>query len=184
MEHAKLRRHRSIVVTAFMDFSQVICVNESPVAVLLAGQFARQGQKEKIRSVVQRIADGERREVAFLDAGIAGELQNRSPGLTPPPLILQHSSRGRWSTFQAMATVHHLRQKAEYENAFLDKLRQARRFTEVTTLQEIGDDAERLLRIVQEQCRTQYIVMFCNIGENDTVLAPIAQVGLRGAGKD
>lgn len=168
---------------ALTDFSQVICVNESPVAVLLAGQFARQGQKEKIRSAVQRIADGERREIAFLDAGVAGELAESVARLDAPTPDFGGQFRREAEHVQAMATAHYLRQKAEYENAFLDKLRQARRFTEVTALQAIGDDAERLLRIVQEQCRTQYIVMFCNIGENDTVLAPIAQVGLRGVTK-
>ena len=164
---------------ALTDYSQIICVDETPVAVLLAGQFASQAQKVEIHRHIQRIAAGERDDIVFLDAQVAEPLLQRVTAIEEPNSDFAVRFSREAEHVQVMASAHYQRQKAAYESGFLDELRSARRFAEYATLQEIGADAERLLRIVQERCSIKYIVMFCNVGENDTVLTPIAQVGLR-----
>ncbi|HQY90389.1 ATP-binding protein [Caldilinea sp.] len=161
------------------DFSQVICVDELPVAVLLAGQFAAPQKKDEVRHLVQRIAKGARSEIQLLDDGVEGELLQRVDQIDPPsPDFAARFSREA-ERLQTMAAAHYHRQKVEYENEFLDKLRKARRFADVTTLQEISGEAGRLLRMVQEHCGIRYIVLFCSVGERDTVLTPLAQVGFQ-----
>lgn len=111
-------------------------------------------------------------EIQLLDDGVEGELLQRVDQIDPPsPDFAARFSREA-ERLQTMAAADYHRQKVEYENEFLDKLRKARRFADVTTLQEISGEAERLLRMVQEHCGIRYIVLFCSVGERDTGAHP------------
>ena len=162
------------------DFSQVLCVDDAPVGVVLAGQFATPEQKEIVRRRVGRIVAGEHREITLLDPGAGDELMRLAAQIKSPRADFAERFRREVENLQQIATAHYHHQKAEYETRFLDRLRSARRFSTVTTLQPIRANAEQLLQIVQQYCGTRYLLLFCNVGEKDTVLTPLAQVGLSG----
>ncbi len=164
-----------------IDYSQTLCVDDTPVAVLLAGQFAASKQKEEVQRQVERIVSGDRKDIALMDDAAGAELRRLVAQIPAPTQDFIEQFRREAEYVQTMATAHYHRQKAEYQGAFLDKLRGARRFSRGRTLLEIGREVERLLQIVQQHCGLQYLVMFCNVAEGDTVLTPIAHVGLHGA---
>ena len=166
------------------DYSQMLCVDGSPVAVLLAGQFAGSAQKDEVRRQVRRIANGERREVVPLDDAASAELMQLVTQIPTPTQEFADRFRREAEHVQTMATAHYHRQKADYQSAFLDRLRSARRIVKATTLSAIGHDVDELLRIVQQHCGLHYLVMFCNVAEDDTVLTPLAHVGLQVGGDE
>ncbi len=162
------------------DFSQVLCVDDAPVGVLLAGQFAATEQKDVVRRRVRRIVAGEHRDIALLDPAVGEELLHQASQIKAPEVDFAERFRREVENLQAIATAHYRQQKTEYEACFLDRLRSARRFSTAATLQPIRSSARQLLQIVQEHCGARYLLLFCNVGEKDTVLTPLAQVGLAG----
>ncbi len=160
------------------DFSQVICVHGAPVGVMLAGQFGPPENQERIRREVQAIADGRRPEITFVEPAAGQELTRLVDGLKPAPADFADRFAREGALIQRAAEAYYQEQKTTQELQFLDELRAARRFDGAASLEQVFANTEALLRMIQSYCSCDFLVFFTNVGETDTVLTPLAQVGI------
>lgn len=160
------------------DAAHVVQVGRHPVAVLLAGQFQSPHGATTVQRHVNEMESRQRRPITLLDAQAKPELLTLAAQLTvAPPDFRTHMAREAHH-LQRIAEAEHQRIKTLWEQEFLDQLRAMLHFEVTTDMGVIRQQTEFLLRQVQSFCRCSYLVLFANIQEKDTVLAPIAQVGL------
>ena len=161
-----------------LDAAHVVQVGRHPVAVLLAGQFQSPNGADFVLRHIDEMASRQRRPITLLDADAKTELISRATQLTCAPADFRAQVAREAYHLQRLAEAEHQRIKTRWEHEFLDHLRDALHFEVTTDIGRIRQHTEQLLRQVQSFCRCKYLVLFANIQEKATVLAPIAHVGL------
>jgi signal transduction histidine kinase len=109
------------------------------------------------------------------------ELLQQSKALRPLPADFHSRLAREAGHIQRIAEAEYRGLKQQWEHEFLDHLRSFDGFDAIADLNQIRHHTERLLEQVYRFCRCRYLVFFANIREGDTVLAPLAQVGLPAA---
>ena len=163
---------------ALTDAAHVVEIQGRPLAVILAGQFRPRHGHGAIKERIQQLGTGRLAAIHLLNANAKAELLQHSAALQPIPPDFQARLAREASHIQAIAEAEYQRLKHEWEHEFLDNLRSFDGFDTVTELIHIRQNTERLLEQVRQFCRCRYLVFFANIRESETVLAPLAQVGL------
>ena len=160
------------------DYSAVICVKNIPVAVMLAGQFAPPNSIQRIQKRIRLIGEASNdRDIRFLQDNVDVELVRLAEELTPPPDDFAIRMKKEVNLLQQLAEDRYQKDKHEKEQEFLNDLRISRRFGEVKDLRQIREETVELLERIRHYCDARYIVLYTNVGPDDTVLTPIAQSG-------
>ena len=161
-----------------LDAAHVVQVGRHPVAVLLAGQFQSPHGADFVLHHIDEMESRQRRPIMLVDTQAKAELISLATQLTCAPADFRAQVAREAYHLQRLAEAEHQRIKTLWEHEFLDQLRAALRIKVPTDMGLIRQQTEQLLRQVQSFCRCKYLVLFANIQEKATVLAPIAQVGL------
>lgn len=160
------------------DAAHLVAVAEQPVAVVFGGQFQPKQGPSFVQERVRQLGAGRFAHIQLLDDQVKPDLLHHSTALSPMPADFKQRLAREAAHIQRIAEAEHQRIKHEWEHEFLDTLRSYEGFDAVNDLIQIRQHTERLLAQVQRFCRCRYLVFFANIRQGDTVLAPLAQVGL------
>lgn len=163
---------------ALTDSAHLVEICGRPVAVILAGQFRPRQGHAPVTERVHQLGTGRLAHIQLVDTRVKTELLQHSAALQPLPADFQSRLAREASHIQHIAEAEYQRLKHQWEHEFLDGLRNFDGFDTVTELNHIRHHTERLLEQVRHFCRCRYVLFFANIREGETVLAPLAQVGL------
>lgn len=160
------------------DAAHVVAIEERPVAVVFAGQFRpRQGNAQIIKQV-QQLGAGRFAHIQLMDSTVKQELLQHSAALLPLPADFHTRLAQEVGHIQRIAEAEYQHLKHQWEHDFLDGLRNFDGFDAIDDLSHIRHHTARLLEEARQFCSCHYLVFFANIREGETVLAPLAQVGL------
>ena len=162
------------------DTTCMIRIREHPVAVLFSGQHRPPQGVKAIKRHVQAIGQGKVSEIRWIDPAIEARLITLADELQPAPDSFPKLLKKEAEHIQEMAEAAYQRQKTAWEQSFLDELRTHADFSETTTMPVLRENTENLLRRIKRFCRSRYVAFFASVREQDTVLAPIACVGIPG----
>lgn len=161
-----------------IDYSHVITVLGEPVGVLLAGQFGNPAGPEPTNAEIDEVVQGKRHALTMVKPDASQLLKAAAANLNvPPPGFVEKVTR-EVHLIEKLAEEHHLQNKIRAEQDFLDQLRTMRQFSASATWPNIRQKTQRLLKQLQNFCRCQYIIFYINFRADDTILTPLAEVGL------
>lgn len=163
------------------DVAHVVVIEERPVAVVFTGQFRPAHGAKQIGERVQQLGAGRSTHIQLLDDRVQAELLQHSRELQPLPVDFPSRLAREVNHIQHIAEAEYRHLKHQWEHEFLDSLRSFDGFDMIDDLTQIRHHTVRLLEQICQFCRCRYLVFFANIREGDTVLAPLAQVGLPAA---
>ncbi len=184
MAHALLHRQEAAPYREFqchmglLDTAHIVTLEERPIAVILAGQFRPAHGSKQVLERVQQLGTGRFAHIELVDEATRETLQQASAILQPLPADFHARVRREVSHIQRIAEAEYQHVKHQWEHDFLDSLRSFDGFEGITELAHVRQQTQRLLEQVCHFCHCHYVAFFANISEGDTVLAPIAQVGL------
>ena len=184
MTQALLQRQEKTAYLQFQchmglaDAAHIVEIEERPVAVIFAGQFQPEHGNRQIIEHIHQLGRGRFAPIQLLDKEVKTELLQHSTALQPLPADFHTRLAREASHIQRIAEAEHQRLKHQHEHEFLDKLRSFDGFDAISELNQIRHHTERLLEQIYHFCHCRYLLFFANIREGDTVLAPLAQVGL------
>ncbi len=161
-----------------LDTAHVVTLEEQPVAVILAGQFRPAHGNKQIIERVQQLGTGRFAHIQLVDESIREGLVQASTTLQPRPPDFPARLAREVGHIQRIAEAEYQHLKHQWEHEFLDSLRSFDGFDTIDDLAHIRQHTQRLLEQISRFCHCRYLAFFANIREGDTVLAPIAQVGL------
>jgi signal transduction histidine kinase len=98
--------------------------------------------------------------------------------LTPAPADARARLEREAKHIQKLAEGIYNSVKREWEEDFLDDLRQLIEADKVSDYRQLVQTLERILALVKEFCNCQYVLFFASTHEGDTVLSPVASAGL------
>lgn len=161
-----------------MDARHLVYVCGRPLAVLFAGQFRPPEGTARIRRHVMEVGAGRRSGVTLQSVEIQQQLLAYAEALQPAPPDFQERLEREANYIGRLAEAQFGSSKAQWEQRFLDELRSTRPLEQLDDIQQVRRLAEGLLARLRAFCRCDYVVFFANVQENETVLIPLAQVGL------
>ena len=172
------RLYRSIPChLGLMDASYIIRVRGWPVALLYGGQHRPlEGSERVVRNVLD--LGGDRYPTIKLDETTRAELISLSAQLPPMPAGFQQAFQREAEHIQRIAEAQYENGKDRWERAFLDELRDMSNFNGSANLDRLRASVQRLLGRISSFCRCDYAAFFASVQEGDTVLPPIAAVGV------
>jgi signal transduction histidine kinase/ligand-binding sensor protein len=160
------------------DATHVVHVRQQPVAILFSGQFRPPEGTETIEKNVSRLGRGAYAHIQLYDEGTRHELRSLIDKLPEVPADFPQRLEREAEHIEKIAEAEYQRIKSLWEQEFLDSLRAFTGCDEATTLGQLRRCTSDLLERIQKFCRCRYLVFFASIRESDTVLAPIATVGI------
>ncbi|MEZ4866657.1 MAG: ATP-binding protein [Caldilineaceae bacterium] len=160
------------------DAAQLVELGGRPVAVLFAGQFRPPHGLAQIQANVRQLGTGRYASIRPIDEAVRSQLLTLSERLTPLPPEFQQQLAQEAHYIQRIAEAEYQHHKHQLEHKFLDGLRNWEGLDAVVSLSQLRQHCEQLLQRVQRFCGVQYLVLFANMREGETVLAPVAQAGL------
>lgn len=163
------------------DAAHVVTIEEQPVAVVFAGQFRPQQGHAPIVENIHQLGSGRFSHIQLLDRTVKQELLQYSAALLPLPPDFHDRLAQEVGHIQRIAEAEYQHLKHHWEHEFLDGLRNFDGFDVIDDLSHIRRHTARLLDQVRQFCGARYLAFFANIREGETVLAPIAQVGMPAA---
>jgi len=159
------------------ETTRIIRVRDQPVAILYSGQYRPPEGIGQIQENVRGVGTGTYSYVR-LDESARKELLSLAEKLTAVPDDIRSRMEREAEHIQSLAEAEYERSKHQWEQDFLESLRVPVGFDEADSLGKLRQSLRGLLKIVQTFCRCQYVVFFGSVREGDTVLAPMAEVGL------
>jgi signal transduction histidine kinase len=158
------------------EATYVILAHNRPVALLYTGQYLPPGGFEELRRNVAALGSGP--DTHLNPEGATREkLLAWASSLPAAPEDLPHLLQREAEYIQRMAQAEYRQGKYQWEQEFLDTLRQPVGYDETISLLRLRRHVRDLLARTQEFCRCEYLVFFASVQEGDTVLPPIAAVG-------
>lgn len=178
-EPQPLRTYRCHIGVA--DARHLVYVLGKPVAVLFAGQFGPETGVDKIKERVKQLGSGTWAHIRPNSEQVRNELLHRVEQLAPPPIDFAAGLQREAEHIGRLAEAQFLAIKRRWEQQFLAELRNLRRFGIVETAEQVRELAASILRKAQLFCRVNYLILFANAREGDSVLIPIATSGIPAA---
>jgi signal transduction histidine kinase len=127
---------------------------------------------------VRSLGSGHFVHIQLYDEATRQELLSLTERLPEIPPDFHERLQREAEHIQKIAEAEYQRIKSLWEQEFLDTLRVFTSCDEATSLGQLRRCIADLLEHIRSFCRCQYVVFFASIRESDTVLAPIAEVGL------
>jgi signal transduction histidine kinase len=159
------------------DMTYLIQVGQRPVAILFSGQYRPIEGIDLIQEKVRALGTDHHSHVK-LDESTRQELSSLAGELPPAPEDIRGGLKREAEHIQSIAEAEYERGKHQWEQDFLESLREPAGFDEADSLGKLRQSLRGLLKMVQTFCRCEYVAFFGSVREGDTVLAPVAEVGL------
>jgi signal transduction histidine kinase len=159
------------------DMTHLIQVRERPVAILFSGQYGPAEGTSLIQEKVRALGTEYYSHVK-LDEATRQELLSLAEELPPAPEDIRDRLEREARHVERIAELEHERSTHSWKQDFLESLRDPAGFDEANSLGKLRQSLRSLLEMVQIFCRCEYVVFFGSTMEGDTVLAPVAEVGL------
>jgi signal transduction histidine kinase len=159
------------------DMTHVIRIKGRPVALLVSGQYCPAGGRARIRTTVRELGSGAQRGIVP-DEAARERLLDLVDKLDPFPQDARARLEREAMHIQGFAEATFDRVKREREEDFLDELRLFIESNRATSYRELAQVLQRVLALVQDFCDCEYVMLFGSIHEGNTVLAPLASVGV------
>jgi len=159
------------------DMTYLIQVGQRPVAILFSGQYRPVEGIDLIQEKVRALGTEYHSHIK-LDESTRQELLSLAEELPPAPEDIRDRLKREAEHIQSIAEAEYARGKHEWEQDFLESLRVPAGFDRADRLGKLRRRLLDLLEMAQNFCRCQYVVFFGSMREGDTVLAPVAEVGL------
>ena len=161
--------------------THVVRVHGRPVALLIAGQHRPVEGIDGIIENVQALGTGRYAHIRVADEPIRMALIALAAELSPVPPNFGEALRREAEHIQRIAEVEYEQRRYQWQQAFLDDLREPAEHNTTTNLEQLRQAVTDLLARIREFCRCEYAVFFASIQEGNTVLAPLAAVGMPAA---
>lgn len=159
------------------DMTYLIQVGECPVAILFSGQYGSAEGIELIQEKVRALGTEHHSHVK-LDEPTRQELMSLAKELPPVPEDVRDRLEREAKLIQGIAEAEYESGKHRWEQDFLESLRVPAGLDEADSLGKLRQSLRGLLKMVQAFCRCEYVVFFGSTREGETVLAPVAEVGV------
>ncbi len=159
------------------EATYVIKVERQPVALLYSGQYL---PPDGISALQQRVSELGTGHYAHLQVGddARQKLSSLAEKLPTAPPDLCDLLRREAEHIQRLAEAKYSQDKYQWEQRFLDMLRTPASSSRTAKLDHLRQDVRGLLEQIRTFCRCDYVVFFASVQESDTVLAPIAGIGI------
>lgn len=173
-EYAEFHCHMGLRVGA-----HAITVQDHVIAVIMAGQFAPDEGVDGILESVAEIADGKRPGLSLRDDATRAALEADARKLARAPGNFREQLAREARHVERIVNAEHSMQCRDHEHSFLEQLHTRQNFMDIDNLAKVTDSVNKLLHEVRTFCRAEYLVFFAGVKENDTVLVPLGQDGLK-----
>ena len=159
-----------------MDMTYVIQLRHRPMAIIFSGQFCPP-RVENITEALNRIVNDSNGDIK-IEKEELDKLNILAGGIAPMPEDARERMKKEALHIQQIAEAEFLRRKRQYEQEFLDDLRNAVNMPKEINLEQMREKIFLAISMVKEYCHCMYVVFFAGMHEHDTVLIPFAQTGL------
>lgn len=158
-----------------LDTTYVIHLRGRPIAIVFSGQYC----PPNVGSVTESLkkARTDHRNIIIDDEGIE-RLNNLATHVAKMPENARERLEKEAVHIQQIAEAEFERRKWQYEQQFLDELRNVVNMPKKISVEQMRDILYRAICMVKDFCRCEYMVFFSGTYENDTVLTPFAHTGL------
>jgi signal transduction histidine kinase len=156
----------------------VVRVAGRPVALLISGQYRPAEGIDTIIENVQALGTGRYAHIHVTGEPIRMALIALATEIAPAPPDFGESLRREAEHIQRIAEAEYEQRRYQWQQAFLDDLREPTEHNTTTSLDNLREIVTDLLARIREFCRSEYAVFFASVQEGNTVLAPIAAVGV------
>ena len=159
------------------DATYVIVVRGRPVALLYTGQHCPPEGADEIVARVDALGTGQWGHIRLMES-VREELKTLAHALPQAPADFEDRLRREAEHIERIAEAEYSREKYQWEQSFLDRLRRPALGNSNGSLEAIRADVEESLKQVQAFCRSDYAIFFAGARMNDTVLIPIGWTGI------
>jgi signal transduction histidine kinase/ligand-binding sensor protein len=161
-----------------LDATHLVQVCDQTVAIVFAGQYRPPEGIGQIQENIRRLGSERYSHIQLLAETTRSELLKLAEQLPEAPADLGERLKREAEHIQRIAAAEYERLKNLWEHEFLDTLRTFNNTAEIATLEQLRQYTGKLLKLIQNFCRCEYVVFLGSVQEADTVLAPIAEIGL------
>lgn len=161
-----------------IGMTYVVRVHERPVALLISGQYRPAEGIEPIVANVEAIGSGRFAHLRLPDESLRLALIALAGEIPPMPADFGAALRREAEHIQRIAEAEYEQQRYQWQQAFLDSLREPAEHNTTANLEQLRQMVTDLLARIRAFCRCEYAVFFASIQEGNTVLAPIAADGV------
>lgn len=161
-----------------LDATCVIRIQGQPVALLLSGQYQPPEGIDRIKKNVHNLQARRNGSIELLDETAGPELLSLAENLSCLPPDWRERLSLEVEHIQKFAQAEYQRLKNLWEQEFLDKLRMSGGVNGIGNLEQLRQYTVTLLELIQTFCRCEYVIFFASVREDDTVLPPIAEIGI------
>ncbi len=162
--------HRGLI-----DMTHLICIHDHPLAVAYSGQYQPENGKEAIIQALQQT--GSDPEEKFPDS-FADELLQLADQLPVLPADAAKRLAREAKHVQRIAEAEYERKKREWEEQFLDELRQITLEANPLSRESLQHSLQSILEKIRSFCRCEFMAFFGNDQEHDLVLRLQAKAGI------
>ncbi len=156
----------------------VVRVAGWPVALLISGQYRPPEGIDTIIDNVQALGTERYAHIRVTDEPIRMALIALAAEIPPAPPDFGEALRREAEHIQRIAEAEYEQRRYQWQQAFLDDLREPAEHNTTTSLEHLRQIVTDLLARIREFCRCEYAVFFASVQEGNTVLAPIAAIGV------
>jgi signal transduction histidine kinase len=156
----------------------VVRVWGQPVALLLSGQHRPAEGIDAIVENVQALGTARYAHVRVANEPIRMALIALAAEIPVAPPDFGAALRREAEHIQRIAEAEYEQRRYQWQQAFLDGLREPAEHNTTTNLEQLRQVVLDLMSQIREFCRAEYAVFFASMQEGNTVLAPIAAVGV------
>ena len=156
----------------------VVRVRGRPVALLLSGQYRPPEGIDAVVANVDALGTGRFAHIRVTDAPIRMALVALAAEIPPVPPDFNAALQREAEHIQRIAEAEYEQRRYQWQQAFLDRLREPVEHNTTTNLEQLREFVTDLLAQIREFCRCEYAVFFASIQEGNTVLAPVTAVGV------
>jgi signal transduction histidine kinase len=156
----------------------VIRVRGQPVALLLSGQYRPPEGVAGIQENVQALGAARFAHIQPVNESIRDALMALAAEIPPAPADFSQGLKREAEHIQRLAEIEYEQRKYRWQQAFLDSLREPGEHNGTANLDQLRGIIGGLLRRICAFCHCEYAAFFASIQEGNTVLPPLATVGL------
>jgi signal transduction histidine kinase len=156
----------------------VVRVHGYPVALLISGQYRPPEGIGAIVANVEALGTGRHAAMRLPDPSIRLALIALAAEISIAPPDFGAALRREAEHIQRIAEVEYEQRRYQWQQAFLDNLREPAEHNTTANLDQLRLTVTDLLARIRDFCRCEYVVFFASVQEGNTVLAPIAADGV------